>query len=187
MWPVHQRLRPPLPFPQPVHRPEEPPPFPPLHPLHGDCPPSFCCHGNKLPVWEHACGRSQLVLVAHAVRRGILGRGHDVHECADAPLGGVATYRAVWSHRHRNNHLLQTVWELGTTEVTGTALGHSAVVPAGWSETSGQRANKRGQNCHRHLILSVCIVSSCCYITTHLQMCSLGLLILKLITTFFID
>lgn len=158
MWGVHQGLWPPLPFPQPVHRSGKPPPLHLLHPLHGDSPPSFCCLSNKLPVRQNVCWQSQLVIVADIVGGRVLGRGHDDYECADAPVGGVATDRAVWCRRHGNDHLLQILWKLCATEVTRTALGHSTVISAGGTETCGQRTHKRGENGHRHLTLSVCLV-----------------------------
>lgn len=134
-----------------MHRPGQPPPLPPLHPLHGDSPPSFCCCGNELPAWQDACQQAQLVVVADTVGGGVLGGGPHEHECADPPLGGVATNWTVWCRRHGDDHLLQTVRKLRSTKVTGATLGRGVIVSAGRSKTGRQQTDEGGQNRHRHL------------------------------------
>lgn len=54
--------------------------------------------------------------------------------------------------------------KLGAAEVNGSALGYSAVVSAGGSTAGGQQPSERGHDFHRHLKLSVCLVSRNCFI-----------------------
>lgn len=149
--PVHPGLRPPLPFPQPLHRPGQSPPLPLLHPVYGDGPPSLCRHGNSLPAGPDPCGRPRPVAVAHAAGWGVLGGGPAEHECPDAAVGGVAAEGAVWRRGHGDAHLLQAGGALSTAEVLRTALDRGGDVSSGREETNKQRADRWRQNGHRHL------------------------------------
>lgn len=157
---VRQGLRPPLPLPQPLRRPRQPPSLPALHPLHGGGAPPVCGHGSRLPAGQDAGGRPQPVRVADAARGGVLGGGADEHERADASVGGVASERAVRGRRHGDHHLLQAVRRLVTPQVAGSALGRRAEVPAGRSATDRPQGHEGGQKCHRHLIRRLLTVPS---------------------------
>lgn len=137
VWRVHQRLRPSLPFSQPLRWSEKPQTLPHLHPLHGCCPPSFYCLRDKLPVQQDVSRRSRRVAVAHIAGGGVLGCGYDGHERPDTLLGGVAPDGAVQCCCHGNNHLFQTPWELRTTKVIRATLCGFFGLSLGRTEING--------------------------------------------------
>lgn len=144
VWHVHQRLRPSLPFSQPLRRSEKPQTLPHLHPLHGCCPPSFYCLRDKLPVQQDVSRRSRRVAVARIAGGGVLGCGYDGYERPDTLLGGVAPDGAVQCCCHGNNHLFQTPWERRTTKVIRATLCGFFGLSLGRTEINGWPTNHKG-------------------------------------------
>lgn len=75
--------------------------------------------------------------MAQVVGGGVLGHGSDDYERPDAPLGGVAFDGAVQCCCHGNDHLLQTLGELGATKVIRATLRDRFGVSPGGTEISG--------------------------------------------------
>lgn len=161
---LRQRLRPSLPFPEPLHWPRQSPAFHLLHPRHGDFPYSVCCHGDVLPVQQDVWRRSQSVTMPNSAGWRVLGRGHDGFEWNDSFLGCLDFDWTVWCCCLNDHHLLQTHRNLWTTEVTKPALGHSSHVSAWRAKMVGQQDKRWGQISHRNLKLLYYSSADCVFI-----------------------